>query len=330
MPDPLSSSPVAPPPVPTAPAPVTPPPVPVAPPVGAASLGGDAWQTSAVVANRDSQPAVTFAKETGDKAKPDRPWAIRSVNVRYAPMRVIYGKSTINFQQPAYGTNVTLKDVAAQDRTSFEYLYTMPNGWPQLDEPQTSMGVSATFANGYGVEANLKHNKYIVQDRSQQVQFDGTIAGQEVHGMRPLNEFVQQYEISGGLNQVSLLGTRTMELPAFSPKDRFSLILKAGPGALITYTNSRLKDDQGQFEQGPQRFHLGGVSVMGETELRYDVRKRVAVSLSNSFSYCHVASSQLAGGGKATHNIMASQVALGVGYTFNVKEKSKPPVDPSP
>jgi hypothetical protein len=335
MPDPLTSGPAGPPTVALAPAvSAPPPPGAAAPPAGtaktpqsAASLAGDALRKGSVSSGHVPQPAPLFPD---GPPKPDRPWAIRSLNVRYAPERVLYGKSTIHFQQPAYGTDLTIKGVAAEDRTSFEYLYTMPNGWPQLDEPQTTMGVAAGFANGYGVEANLKHNKYIVRNLSQQVQFDGTLAGQEIHGVRPLSDYVGQYEISGGLNQVSLLGTKTMNLPAFSPKDRFSLIVKAGPGAVITWTNSWLKNDKGEMAEGPRQYHLGGCSAVGETELRYEVRKRVAVSLSNSFSYVHVASSQIAGGGKATQNILASQVALGLGYTFNFKEKAKPPTDVSP
>lgn len=278
-----------------------------------------------------ADPPPATAPTLPDKAKGDRPWRLTSLNVRYAPERVIYGKSTIHFQQPAYGTDLTIKDVQAHDRTSFEYLYTMPNGWPQLDEPQTTIGIAGGFANGYGFEANLKHNKYIVGVPGQEVEFQGTIGGQDVSGMHPLSDYMGQYEISGGMNQVSILGTKTLPLPAFSPKDRFGLIVKAGPGALVTYTNSWLKNDKGEMEKGPQHYHLGGFSVLGETELRYEIRKRVAVSLSNSFSYCHVASSQIAGGGKATHNVLASQVALGVGYTFNMKDKKKqPPADTQP
>jgi hypothetical protein len=301
------------------------------PPVPA--LAGDSLKTSSLAAGRGAKPASLFAEgqAPGDKPAADRPWRMTSLNIRYAPERVIYGKSTIHFQQPAYGTDLTIKDVQAHDRTSFEYLYTMPNGWPQLDEPQTTVGISGGFANGYGFEANLKHNKYIVGVPGQQVEFQGTLGGQDVSGTHPLSDYVGQYEISGGLNQVSLLGTKSLNLPAFSPKDRFSLIVKAGPGALVTWTNSHLMNDKGEMEQGPRQYHLGGYSLLGETELRYEVRKRVAVSLSNSFSYCHVASSQIAGGGKATHDILASQVALGVGYTFNFKDKhKKPPVDVAP
>ncbi|MBC7545075.1 MAG: hypothetical protein H7338_20305 [Candidatus Sericytochromatia bacterium] len=299
-------------------------------PPTAAAFKTDSLQVPKGQIGLASQPAALFQDPPGKAAKPksDHPWALRSLTARFTPMRVVYGNSTIRFQQPGYGTDVTIKDVQARDRTSFEYLYTMPNGWPQLDEPQSSVGVAGTFANGFGVELNLKHNKYIVADRSQSAQFDGMINGQDVHGQKPLGDFVGQYEISGGMNQVSILGTKSLSLPALSPKDRFSLVLKAGGGPIVTYTNSRLKRPDGQFEQGPQNYHVGGFSALGETELRYEVRKRVVVSASNSISYCNITSSQLAGGGKATHSLWASQVAVGVGYTFNFKDKHAP-IDPA-
>ncbi len=259
----------------------------------------------------------------------DNPWRVTSVNVRFGPHLAFYGNTDIHFSQPGYGNDVTLHGVAAKQRTTFDAFYHWAHGWPQYDEPQSSTGISAGFANGWGLEANLKHNKYIVEDRHQEVLYTGTLNGQAVDAVRPLDDFVGQYEISGGLNQVSLLATHTTHLPAFSPKDRFSLITKAGPSGLLTWTNSNLRNPSGQMEEGPRRYHIGGYGFVAENELRYEVRKKVSFSVAHSVGYANVVSSEITGG-HAKLGIWANQLAFGLGYTFNPKDKHHKPAPEAP
>jgi hypothetical protein len=264
-----------------------------------------------------SEPAAT------PQAKPKaegKPWGIRSVNFHYSPMVVAYAPSTMHFSQPEYGTDLTIKDVHAKQRTSFNAFYQWDNGYLQIDEPQASTSLGVQFNNGNGLEANVKHNKYIIPDIKQQREFSGTVGGKPVDGKHELGEYLDQYEICTGLNEISLEATHAFKLPS-GAKDRFELISKAGPSVYLNNPRSRVVSPKGEVEVRPDgKYEIEGFGGIVENELRYEFRKHVSVSVAHSVSYTNLTSVPIAHG-TASQQIWSNQFSVGLGYTFNTHKK---------
>lgn len=244
------------------------------------------------------------------------PWGIKSLDVGYGIMRVNYSNSDIHISQPGNNNDLTLHNVTAHDRTSFEYLIGNPRFAP--DEPQTNIKIAAKFENNFGVEANFKHNKYVVSD-GQYVNFDGTMNGQDINSVKPLNTLMQSYQMTDGLNQVSLMGTYSLNLPS-PKKDSFTYNIKAGPSVLIPYTTSNLVNPDGSISDKSGPYHLGGYGAIAENSLKYSFRNSVFLEAGYSLSYLKVPSS-LIPGGTASQSILANQFSLTLGKTFNFHKK---------
>jgi hypothetical protein len=252
--------------------------------------------------------------DAAPQKSPAKPWGIRSVNLHWGPELAYYGKSDMRLQQPGTGTDVVMHDVKAVQRTTFDAFYNWPNGYFQIDEPQSAFGISTQFNNGFGFELNAKHNKYVVQDRDQMVRMTGTIGGQAVDEERPMSSLQSQYEVAHGMNQIGVMGTYAFELPTIGKKDRFNLITKAGPQALMNWTYSKTVNPQsGVTEEGPGQYRFGGLGAVVENELRYAVRDRVTVGISHSVSFLANRGNAIAGG-TINHNVWANQFALSLGY----------------
>jgi hypothetical protein len=295
----------------TPPAPVT--------PTAAKPVTGPAKDRNALSgakAGSASTPVALFGATPPEAKsdKPQKPWGIRSVNLHWGPELAYYGKSDMRLQQPGTQTDVTLHDVKAVQRTTFDAFYNWPNGYFQIDEPQSAFGISTQFNNGFGFELNAKHNKYVVYDRDQMVRMTGTIGGEAVDEMRPMSSLQPQYEVAHGMNQLGVMGTYAFELPAIGKKDRFNLITKAGPQALMNWTYSKTVNPQsGVTEEGPGQYRFGGMGAVVENELRYAVRDRVTVGLSHSVSFLANRGNAIAGG-TINHNVWANQFNLSLGY----------------
>lgn len=271
---------------------------------------------AATVALGDPAPA-----KAATKSEP-KPWGIRSINFHYSPMVVGYAPSTMHFTQPGYGTDLTIKDVHAKQRTSFDAFYNWPNGYLQIDEPQSSWSLGAQFNNGYGVEANIKHNKYTIPDLDQQREFSGTVGGQPVSGKHPVGDYLQQYEICTGLNEVSIEATKAFQLPA-GKKDRFELISKVGPSIYVDAPRSRIVNPSGGIDvqtDGNNAYQVDGFGATVENELRYEFRRHVSVSVAHAVSYANLNSVPIPGG-NAKQQIWSNQFSVGLGYTINTHKK---------
>lgn len=271
-------------------------------------------------------PAAATSKEV--KSTPN-PWRVRSINFDYGLMfDVRYSKSDIHIRRPEHGTDAVLRDVPAYDRTSAHYLYSMPNGHPQPDEPQSDFGFAVQFENNWGIELNLKHNKYVVttgDDPDQQVHVTGTINGEHVDGMHSLKDIMPEYQITNGLNQISVMATRAFELP--SPgQHRFTYNLKAGPSFYMPYTKSTFKNPDGSLERATGPYHLSGFGAIVEHSLRYELpisrRSAISTELLHGMSYAHIPKSTIPGG-HATQSLFANQLGLTLGYTFSLDPRPK-------
>lgn len=253
-----------------------------------------------------------------DPAKPDVPRHRLKVSAGYHRNR--YSKSDITIVQPAYGNRYTLHDVAAVERTSFEYIYSFPKGYPQIDEPESTVKVNyLDRQKNIGAEVSLDHHKYVVKDFNQQVRVAGTIGGQPVDEVRSLGDMMWQYEHTTGLNRVSLKFTKAFELPA-PRKDSFTFNTKLGPAAYVLWTRSALYNHQGdpaaEKKSGP--YHLGGYGCTLENSLEYTFRNQVSLELFHALSYANLTDALITNG-HAQQSFWINQFGFTLGKCFNWK-----------
>jgi hypothetical protein len=280
----------------------------------AAPMGSPTLKLVDTPAGPDLQPA----KATTDRS--ERPWKLESMNIRYGLIfKNDYAKSDLHVTDPVNGTDMTIHNVQGHQRTSAHYLYSMPNGHPQPDEPQYELGISGRFQNKWGFEANVKHHKYVVmagEHPDQQVRMTGTLNGAPIDEVRSLQGYLPEYQITNGLNQISVLATRAFDLPHL-PGDGASYNVKAGPSVMMPYVKSTVVNADGTTtsNQGPYQFGAGFGGQI-EHSIRYDIRKRVSVELTQGASVMTVNNGAMPNGGKTNQTVLAHSVALTLGYTF--------------
>jgi hypothetical protein len=288
-----------------------------------AKVGPAPSAATAVSLFADSKPASQPLPDlgTGKSAeKTEKPWKLQSLNVRYGLMfSNTYAPSDIHIKDPVNGTDMTIHDVKGRQRLSAHYLYSMPNGHPQPDEPQSEIAISGKFNNNWGFEANLKHHKYVVmtgEDADQQVRMTGTLNGAPIDEVRSLRDYLPEYQITNGLNQISLMATRSFELP-HPKKDGFTYNLKAGPSVMMPYVKSTVVNADGTTtrQSGPYQFGAGFGGQI-QHSLRYDFRHRVSLELTHGASVMTVKNGSMPNGGTANQTVWANSFALTLGYTI--------------
>jgi hypothetical protein len=257
-----------------------------------------------------------------DPVKGDQnPWRIKSLHIAYGLQNVQFSNSDIHIKQPDYNTDVTLHNVKGEQRTSYTYIWGQPRFAP--DEPEFKAKASIEFENHFGLEADIKHNKYTVQDFDQNLMMNGTINGESVNEARPFNSLSDLYDITAGNHQLSLLATYSIPLP--SPKTQaFSFNTKLGPSAIVSYSHNSLKNPSGEFEEvNREKIVFAGYGATMENSLKYDLGSKlggITLELSHSLSYLNFTNVPVSHG-TASQGMWASQFALTIGKTFDFNKK---------
>ncbi len=266
-------------------------------------------------------PVNTDTDQTDPKPKAAHPWRVKNLHVSYGLQDVRFSKSDIHVSQPGYNTDVTLHNVEGEQRTSYTFIYGKPRFAP--DEPEFSANVSMEFENRFGLELDVKHNKYTVQKFDQNVLMTGTMAGEDINEVRPFDSYSNLYDITAGNHQISLLATRSFPLPA--PKNhQFTFNTKIGPSAIVSYSHNSFKNPDGEFE-GVDRGKIAyaGYGAMVENSLKYDLGRKlggVTVEVSHSLSYLNFTKVPVPNG-TANQAMFASQFAVTIGKTFDFHKK---------
>lgn len=268
--------------------------------------------------------------ETPTNKSDKNPWHVKSVhlNMGYVLDNQVIHTGPMHISNPATGTDVTIRGYQQIDRKNWEYLDF--DGRFAPDEPQFNLGVNMTFENNFGLELDGKHNKIIMNGYDQPVHFKGTINGQEVDGVAPLNSFMEQHEQTFGNMQISTLGTYTFDLPA-PANHKFSFITKAGPSLVTANSRARFKGPDGNFDGGTSSLKVAGYGGILENGLRYQFGPktgRLGLELTHSLSALNYASYEMPGGYHGKHTAVYNSFALKatVGLHGN-KKPSKPPAD---
>lgn len=266
----------------------------------------------------DTEPPAPQATEK-------KGWQVKSVhlNMGYVLDNNVIHSGPMRIQNPEQGTDLTISNYQQVDRKNWEYLTIAKGQRFAPDEPQFNVGVNMTFANGFGVEVDAKHNKIIMDGYEQNVDFEGTFHGESLQGSAPLNTVMQQHEQTLGNLQLSALGTYTFDLPA-PARHRFSLISKAGPSLITSNTRSQIRNAQGDFSGGTNSLECVGYGAMIENGLRYQFGPKVAqlgLELSHSLSYLNYANYHMVEGYTGSHTALYNSFALKatVGLSGNKK-----------
>ena len=170
----------------------------------------------------------------------------------------ITGNSDLRIRQPGLGTDLTFEQVVWEHKS-------LSTEWTRDSVPY--MGARAGFFLGapgwLAVSGEVVHFK-IFADVEERLRVRGTAGGLPVDTVAPFGQFVQQYQVSNGVNLVlaNLEAHRRLIPNARFPDGRMDVYVGFGGGLTFPYTRSVI-DGQGRagYKVGrPATQVLGGVS----------------------------------------------------------------------
>jgi hypothetical protein len=273
------------------------------------------------IVNADAIKIASPESKTEDQSEDKHPWKIKNLHVAYGLQTVQFSNSDIHIQQPGYGTDVTLHNVEGEQRTSYTYIWGQPRFSP--DEPEFNAKVAVEFENRFGLELDVKHNKYTVQKFDQDVLMTGTMNGDPINEVRQFDSYSNLWDVTAGNHQISLLSTYSVPLP--SPKGQaLTFNTKIGPSVIVSYSHNSLKNPAGDYEEIDRgKIAYAGFGATLQNSIKYNLGRKVGgvtVELSHSLSYLNFTNIPVTNG-TANQAMFASQFALTLGKTFDFSKK---------
>jgi lipid A oxidase len=194
----------------------------------------------------------------------------------------------IHIRQPRVGSDFTFENVTFDD-DSFEspIYYGLRAGY--FIERYPWLGFGAEFF----------HFK-IVADTSTVRPIRGTVAGSSAAGTVPVNSVVQQFEVSHGVNYLTLDALVRYPLltdPERFPVGRLQLYAGVGLGPVIGHPETRI--DNIRSRPG---YELAGLGVQGFAGLRFLIFKYLGVFAEYKFTHSGLSVSVPSGTGTVTEN----------------------------
>ncbi|MCS7315212.1 MAG: outer membrane beta-barrel protein [Bryobacterales bacterium] len=196
--------------------------------------------------------------------------------------------SWLRVEQPARGTRFELRGVSYEGRSL---------------EPPVYYGYRLGYFFGrFGVEAEFVHQK-IYARAERVVEAQGTLHGAPVAGRLPMQQIVEQFSISHGLNL--LLANVVWERPMGA---RSFLQLRFGAGPTIPHAESLL---QGEGRQG---YQLGRPAAQAAAGL--EIRLWRALHLLGEYKFTHTRQRVKIAAGHAETLVRSHHGVFGVGLRF--------------
>jgi hypothetical protein len=155
----------------------------------------------------------------------------------------ITGSSDLRIRQPGLGTDLTFEQVAWEHKS-------LSTEWSRDSIPY--IGARAEFfvltPSWLGVSVDVLHFK-IFAPRDQHVRVTGTDQHVQVEATARFGQFVEQYQVSNGVNMVlgNLQAHRPLLRSARFPNGRVDVYAGGGAGVTIPYTRSQI---DGQHRAG--------------------------------------------------------------------------------
>jgi hypothetical protein len=247
---------------------------------------------------------IVGAALLGLPAPADAQTARRSPYVRLFTGIGVTGTSDLRIRQPGRGTDLTFEQVAWEHKS-------LSTEWTRDSIPY--MGARAGFflrgPRWLAVSAEVVHFKIFAKEE-ERLRVRGTHRGLPVDTVAPFGRFVQQYQVSNGVNLIlgNLEAHRRMGRGVRFPDGRIDVYGGFGAGVTIPYTRSVIDgQSHAEYEFGRLATQLlGGVS--------WHVTRRWDASLEYKFTATTVDGTVAAGDSRS--QLRTHHLVFGVGYHF--------------
>ncbi|MDR0792956.1 MAG: hypothetical protein LBE82_06585 [Chitinophagaceae bacterium] len=235
-----------------------------------------------------------------------------------------YTLSNIFINQPSLGNNFKMKNVVGHDNPG----WTNDFFHKDLTIPQYNYRIGYIFdkKNGWGVEINFDHTKYIIADR-QYVHIIGTMNGKPYDGYVQFNQLDKNlppdsssfWYLNNGANFLLFnIVKRCHILETKDKKVKLDFLGKAGIGPLIPHVEDKLFD---QPKNDPH-FQLGGWNFGFEGAVRATFFKYVYLEYTNKLDYARYSGLRIYQG-TARQAFGTYEMILNLGVTFPVGKREE-------
>lgn len=158
-------------------------------------------------------------------------------------------------------------------------------------------------SKSFGVEGEMIHLK-VIADSSRPLRADGTIDGQRVDGLRSMNNVLDSFSITHGVNLLLLNAVVRWPDPSRGAASRWMLIGRAGIGGSVTHPESRVRDVR------LERYEWGARSVQGSAGV--SVRIGGALYLSGEYKITRTVQDVAVVDGSARTPLRTHHLAVGL------------------
>jgi hypothetical protein len=220
--------------------------------------------------------------------------------------------SDLVIRQPALGTDLAIRQVSWEHRS-------LSTEWTRDSIPYMGVRAGLFLPNPHWISLSLEalHFK-ILADTTKRVRVTGVDEGSPVDVVAPMDQFVQSYRVTNGVNMflANVQGHARLDTSARFPGGRTEIYAGLGGGVTMPYTASAIDGaSRGQYELGRLAAQLlAGVAWSVST--RWDL----------SLEYKHTRTT-VDGGvaqGDSLSRLRTNHLAFGFGYSF-----TGPPAGPA-
>ena len=186
----------------------------------------------------------------------------------------VTGASDLRIRQPALGTDLTFEQVAWEHKS-------LSTEWTRDSIPY--VGARAEFffrePTWLGVSVDVLHFK-VFAPQDQRVRVTGTDQHAPVATTAPFGQFIEQYQVTNGVNMVlgNLQAHRALRRSTRFPNGRVDAYVGGGAGVTIPYTRSQI---DGQSHAGYEWGRLATQVLAGVT---WNLSERWDTSLEYKFT----------------------------------------------
>ncbi len=216
----------------------------------------------------------------------------------------VTGDSDLRIRQPALGTDLTFEQVSWEHKS-------LSTQWTRDSIPYVGVRGGFVFREPQWLSLSIEvlHFK-ILAEEEKSVRVRGTAEGTQVDTVVPMEQFVQLYRVSNGVNMIlsNVEAHRRLARTVRFPDGRADLYGGLGAGVTIPYTRSVIDgQSRGQYEWGQLATQvLGGLSLY--------ISRRWDISLEYKFTLTTV-DGEVAGGDSRSR-LRTHHLVFGLGYHF--------------
>lgn len=207
----------------------------------------------------------------------------------------------IHVKQPALGNDYYFNSVSGHDKSEAMHPWDYP-----LTIPQYNIRIGCEFGDGYLLELNFDHTKFVVSE-NQQVQLTGTLNNRKIDTVVATNQNLN-YQLNNGANFLLLMGGKKW-LWYQTTDEVFKVIgiAKVGAGIVYPHVENTILGKRNQ----PQ-FQFGGINTGIEGAVRLLLWNHVYLEPAIKLDYARYWGLQIHEG-TATQSLYTAEFILSMG-----------------